>query len=119
MGARCFRECRGGWLSRKRRTLWETVVADESPDGTNPFDVQIIKQLVALMSRYDLSEIDLRRGESRICLRRGAAVAAAPPASLPTMMPMPVPVAASHSAVSATESPARTETPGRSLHVIK
>jgi acetyl-CoA carboxylase biotin carboxyl carrier protein len=47
------------------------AVADEEPKGTGPFDVSTIRALVALMSRHDLSEIDLRRGDQRICLRRG------------------------------------------------
>jgi acetyl-CoA carboxylase biotin carboxyl carrier protein len=70
-------------------------VADEaSNDSPNPFDVQTIKALVALMSRHDLSEIDLREGEYRIRLRRGprgvavavpaaAAITPAPPAAAP------------------------------------
>jgi acetyl-CoA carboxylase biotin carboxyl carrier protein len=46
-----------------------------------PFDVRTIKDLVALMSRHDLSEIDLREGEMRIRLRRG-------PQGLVSMAPM-------------------------------
>jgi acetyl-CoA carboxylase biotin carboxyl carrier protein len=74
-------------------------VADEaSNDSPNPFDVQTIKALVALMSRHDLSEIDLREGEYRIRLRRGprgvtvSAPAAAPP---PAAAAVPAPAAAS------------------------
>lgn len=47
-------------------------MADEGSKVTNPFDVQTIRALVALMSRHDLSEIDLREGLVRIRLRRGA-----------------------------------------------
>lgn len=36
------------------------------------FDVRKIRRLVALMNTHDLSEIDLRQGETRIRLRRGA-----------------------------------------------
>jgi acetyl-CoA carboxylase biotin carboxyl carrier protein len=46
-------------------------VADEEPKGTGPFDVTTIRALVALMSRHDLSEIDLHDGGQRIRLRRG------------------------------------------------
>jgi acetyl-CoA carboxylase biotin carboxyl carrier protein len=46
-------------------------VADEEPKGTGPFDVATIRTLVALMSRNDLSEIDLHNGSMRIRLRRG------------------------------------------------
>jgi acetyl-CoA carboxylase biotin carboxyl carrier protein len=45
-----------------------------------PFDIQTVKQLVALMNRNDLSEIDLRVADQRIRLRRGQAV---------EMMPVP------------------------------
>jgi acetyl-CoA carboxylase biotin carboxyl carrier protein len=61
-----------------------------------PFDVGTVHYLVRLMSRYDLSEIDLTEGDQRIRLRRGtrvrhvqAAVPApgAPPPSQPLTPP--------------------------------
>ena len=65
-------------------------MADDTSRNTGPFDVRTIKDLVALMSRHDLSEIDLREGDVRIRLRRGqqgtVSVAATPP-------PTPVPAA--------------------------
>jgi acetyl-CoA carboxylase biotin carboxyl carrier protein len=71
-------------------------VADDEARAPGPFDVQTIKQLVALMSRHDLSEIDLRDGSSRLRLRRGARRAAAPdhaavpaPAAPPAVAPPP------------------------------
>jgi acetyl-CoA carboxylase biotin carboxyl carrier protein len=57
-------------------------VADEDSKAAGPFDVANIRALVALMSRHDLEEIDLRQGEQRIRLRRGAnktTVTAVPP----------------------------------------
>ncbi len=43
--------------------------------GTSPhqdiFDVRKIRRLVELMKQHDLSEIDLREGETRIQIRRG------------------------------------------------
>ena len=36
------------------------------------FDVRKIRRLVELMKEHDLSEIDLREGETRIQIRRGA-----------------------------------------------
>ena len=36
------------------------------------FDVKRIRRLVELMKEHDLSEIDLRQGEQRIRIRRGA-----------------------------------------------
>ena len=44
----------------------------EATERPNPFDVQTIRRLVELMARYDLNEIDLNQGETRIRLRRGA-----------------------------------------------
>jgi acetyl-CoA carboxylase biotin carboxyl carrier protein len=64
-------------------------LADDARNHPSPFDVRTIEQLVALMSKHDLSEIDLREGEQRICLRRGVPVTAATvstsaePASVP------------------------------------
>jgi acetyl-CoA carboxylase biotin carboxyl carrier protein len=46
-------------------------VSDDAAKIPSPFDVSTIKNLVSLMSRHDLSEIDLREGELRIRLRRG------------------------------------------------
>ena len=46
-------------------------VADDTSKIPSPFDVRTIKDLVLLMSRHDLSEIDLREGDLRIRLRRG------------------------------------------------
>ncbi len=60
--------------------------------GTSPhqdiFDVRKIRRLVELMKEHDLSEIDLREGETRIQIRRGqdpviSGPAAAPAVSLP------------------------------------
>jgi len=91
-------------------------VADDSSPEPRPFNVAMIRALVALMGRNDLSEIDLSEGDQRIRLRRGTrkvAVttappllpnAAAPPASVPTPPPAP-----------AAEAPQ----PAKSLHEIK
>jgi acetyl-CoA carboxylase biotin carboxyl carrier protein len=46
-------------------------VAEGEPGSPSPFDVRTIKYLVSLMSRHDLTEIDLREGALRIRLRRG------------------------------------------------
>ena len=64
--------------------------------GTSPnqdiFDVRKIRRLVELMKEHDLAEIDLRQGDTRIQLRRGAAAAPAASAVLP-----PAGYAAAHS----------------------
>ena len=65
---------------------------DDHPPS--PFDVQTIKHLVALMSRHDLSEIDLREGDLRIRLRRGPhGINAQPTAAASGTAPSPAPVA--------------------------
>jgi acetyl-CoA carboxylase biotin carboxyl carrier protein len=45
-------------------------LAEDASKGPDPFDVQTVTQLARLMSRHDLCEIDLRRGEWAIRLRR-------------------------------------------------
>jgi acetyl-CoA carboxylase biotin carboxyl carrier protein len=62
------------------------VPPEEGSRIPSPFDIRTIKELVALMSRHDLSEIDLREGNLRIRLRRG-------PQGTVTMSPV-LPVAA-------------------------
>src|SRR5690242_11479601 len=84
----------------------ESQLADE-PTSPDPFDVRTIRHLVNLMTRHDLSEIDLRQGEHRIRLRRGprsrsapplpnAAAAHEPPAPLPQSAATPAPAPASN-----------------------
>jgi acetyl-CoA carboxylase biotin carboxyl carrier protein len=69
-------------------------VADESsPSNPRPFDVRTVKYLVALMSRHDLSEIDLREGDQRIRLQRGprgTIVSAGPPSLIAAPPAAPV-----------------------------
>jgi acetyl-CoA carboxylase biotin carboxyl carrier protein len=65
-------------------------VADEASETPGPFDVKTIRLLVALMSRNDLSEIDLRNGEQRIRLRRGPHQTVLPPALFPPIPAAPL-----------------------------
>ena len=88
-------------------------VAEDASKTSSPFDVRTIKYLVGLMSQHDLSEIDLREGDLRIRLRRGArevvvTSSSAPPAATP-------PPAAPASAPAAPET--GPSHPG--LHLIK
>src|SRR5688572_20352188 len=66
------------------------MAADDGAKKPGPFDVRTIRELVGLMGRHDLSEIDLQEGDQRIRLRRGprgvaavSAPAAPPPAAAP------------------------------------
>ncbi len=58
-------------------------MADEASNIPSPFDVRTIKYLVRLMGRHDLSEIDLREGDLRIRLRRGALPLPGTPLAIP------------------------------------
>ena len=42
------------------------------------FDVKKVRRLVEMMKQHDLAEIDLRQGDQRIRLRRGAEVQLTP-----------------------------------------
>jgi acetyl-CoA carboxylase biotin carboxyl carrier protein len=87
------------------------MVSDDASDRPGPFDLNTLKVLASLMSRHDLSELDLSDGQRRIRLRRGPRQVAAPLAALPaapaapTSSPPAAPAAAS--AASAPEKPAR------------
>jgi acetyl-CoA carboxylase biotin carboxyl carrier protein len=90
-------------------------VADEASNPPSPFDVQTIRHLVSLMSRHDLSEIDLRDGQARLRLRRGPRRVVVPAAQAPPVA-APMPPAPAATAPAAREEPAR---PAKALVEIK
>jgi acetyl-CoA carboxylase biotin carboxyl carrier protein len=59
----------------------------KQPPG--PFDVGTVRELVELMDKFDLGEVDLNNGDQRIRLRRGGRLVATPTliSSLPTPAP--------------------------------
>lgn len=81
--------------------------------GPNPsqdiFDVRKIRRLVELMNEHDLSEMDLRQGDTRIQLRRGGE----PVITSPSVRPAPVaaapPAAEQPAALPAAGAPAKEE----------
>ena len=78
-------------------------MAEGNSSNPGPFDLQTVKQLVALMSRNELTEIDLRLADQRIRLRRGGVatmVSMAPVATVPG-----VSAAAASAPVPAVEAP--------------
>ncbi len=86
----------------------------------SPFDLRTIKYLVALMGRYDLSEIDLREGDLRIRLRRGPrgiAVQTLGP-TLATATPIVSPNA-SPAPAGAPSGDAKPDVPARNLISVK
>jgi acetyl-CoA carboxylase biotin carboxyl carrier protein len=65
-------------------------VAEEAASNPSPFDVRSIRHLVRLMTRHDLSEIDLREGQLRIRLRRGTRGEVLAPEVSPQLIAAPV-----------------------------
>jgi acetyl-CoA carboxylase biotin carboxyl carrier protein len=78
----------------------------EPAEAHDVFDVRRVRRLVALMNEHDLSEIDLRQGNQRVRLRRGAdqPVFAATPSYAPA--PVPAPAAPSASGPAPAAAPA-------------
>ena len=89
-----------------------------SSSNQDIFDVRKIRRLVELMNEHDLSEMDLRQGETRIQLRRAGettvvaspvpAPVAAPPVAPPAPSPKPA-APAKEAAPKPAESPADEE----------
>ena len=80
-------------------------MAEESPQsgGPGPFEMRTIRDLVGLMGRHDLAELELKDGERSIRLKRNVPVltavpVAAPPVSAPAVV---APVAAAVPVVAA------------------
>ena len=77
---------------------------DEPSKAPGPFDIRTVKALGALMTQHDLSEIDLRDGNQRVRLRRGAAPV------VTGMAPMSLPAA--HAASTPSTPPANSQDSG-------
>jgi acetyl-CoA carboxylase biotin carboxyl carrier protein len=88
------------------------VADNKQPPG--PFDVRTVRELVELMDKFDLSEVDLNDGGQRIRLRRGGRLVATTPALLTTPA---LPMAAAPP--STNSQPAAPAHPARKLHEIK
>jgi acetyl-CoA carboxylase biotin carboxyl carrier protein len=91
-------------------------VAEPKADAPRPFDAKMLEHLIGLMTKHDLSEIDLSEGEQRIRLRKGFA----PPAN--AYLPAPVaPAPAVPPVAHAPGSPSTTEPakPAKKYHEIK
>ncbi len=50
-------------------------MTDADPTAKDIFDLEQIRRLVELMKEHDLAQVDLRQGEQRIQVKRGAEVA--------------------------------------------
>jgi acetyl-CoA carboxylase biotin carboxyl carrier protein len=89
-------------------------VADAKPPtkAPGPFDVATVRELVELMDKFDLGEVDLNDGDQRIRLRKNRFAAA-----VPTLAPAP---AAAHAPPSANSQPAApAAAPAKKLLEIK
>lgn len=68
-------------------------MADAKQPTSGPFDVGTVRELVVLMEKHDLTEVDLNDGDQRIRLRRGGKfVAVGTPAPV-VAAPVAAPVA--------------------------
>lgn len=89
-------------------------------EGTaNPFDLNTVRQLIQLMAKYELTELEWRDGKNRLKLKRKAAMVesatAAPPTGVTPAATVPVAVAPAPAPV---QPPAETKAP-KKLHEIK
>jgi acetyl-CoA carboxylase biotin carboxyl carrier protein len=76
----------------------------DKSSGDNPFDLAKLKELVALMEQYGLSEVDLQKEGSRCRLRRGSSESA--PVFAPGMFAPPMFAQAAAPQVAATPTAA-------------
>src|SRR5262245_19296484 len=99
----------------------DVVAADDTPSAEpGPFDVRTLRQLIAMMSRHDLNEIDLQDGTKRIRVRRGLRGGGATvPVVIPTPIPVPAPAANATTAPTADQAGAGTARPGKPTVPIK
>ncbi len=82
-------------------------MSKESPTAGTPFNLEKLKELIEVMDKNDITEVDLRSGTERWRLRRGpqAVTQVVPAAPFPAMhMPPPMPLG--HSAAPVAPPPA-------------
>ena len=82
-------------------------MTEAASSGNTPFDLDRLQQLVEMMEKHGLSEVNLRRGDEQWRLRRGAreVVHAAP-------VPMPTAPQATHAALPSTLAAVPAEASG-------
>lgn len=85
-------------------------MADPNPQGQQDvFDVRKIRRLVELMREHELSEMDLRQGETRIQIRRGSLPVVTTSGRSSAAQPAPAAVAAEPAPAAAPPKPAPAE----------
>lgn len=102
-------------MSAKKRTASVSKNAKSTPSrraalSGDPMDLGLLEEMVKLMSQHDLNTVDVRNGEKRVVLKRGAVVSASPavthvaaPAAA-AAAPSPVPAAPAAGAAPASPS---------------
>jgi acetyl-CoA carboxylase biotin carboxyl carrier protein len=58
-------------MSKKKATT-KAAPAKTKPGTSNPMDLELLEQMVLLMSANDLNTVDVRDGDKRVILKRGA-----------------------------------------------
>lgn len=98
-------------------------MADDNRDSPRPFDVRTVEYLLKLMTEHDLAEVDLKEGDQRIRLRKGASIPAgflpAPAAYPSAAVANPAPNAAAPAAGNTPATPPLPAAPARNLLEIK
>lgn len=69
-------------MSEKKTAKKPTKSTPPSAVSHGPMDVDLLRQLVQLMAANDLNTVDLRDGQKRVVLKRGAVVMATAPAAM-------------------------------------
>ena len=92
-------------MSEKKTAKKPTKSTPPSAVSHGPMDVDLLRQLVQLMAANDLNTVDLRDGQKRVVLKRGAVVAA-PPATVSYAPPAYAPAPHASSTAAGTANPA-------------
>lgn len=104
-------------LSEKKTTKGSRAA---KPAGTgSPMDVTLLQQLVNLMSANDLNTVDIRDGDKRVILKRGAVQSVMMAPAMQTMQPMQAPMAAPAARPAEPGSPAAVAAEDAGLVPIK
>jgi acetyl-CoA carboxylase biotin carboxyl carrier protein len=89
-------------MSAKKTTPKKSVRS--SGGSGSPMDVSLLERMVKLMAAHDLNTVDVRDGERRVVLKRGAAVQTTYAAAAPSSTPLPAPAPAAPPASAGTVS---------------
>ncbi len=80
---------KGKPLSQKKTTKRPPRRASAGLSSNSPMNVDLLEQIVKMMASNDLNTVEVRDGDKRVILKRGAAVAAGAPMMIPHAAPVP------------------------------